>query len=92
VVHDPTVDLLGHALIEAAVSRLHVKHGDLPPFRRDGGQATVRVAQDQHGIGLNLAQHRIGARDDLADRLRRRLPGRFQKWSGLRSSRSSKKI
>ena len=56
VVDDPAVDLLGHALVEAAVARLHVEDGDLPPLGGDGRQTAVGVAQDEHGVGADLAR------------------------------------
>ena len=69
MIHDAAVDLLGHALIEAAIARLHVEHRDLAPLGRVGGQATVGIAQDQQRVRLDLGQGRVGPRDDLADSL-----------------------
>ena len=83
VVDDLAVDLLGHALVEAAVARLHVEDRDLLPLGGDGGQAAVGVAQNQHGIGLHLAQDGVGPADDLADRLGGGRAGGVQKEVGL---------
>ena len=71
---DPAVDLLGHALIEAAVARLHVEHGDPPALGRDGGETAVRVAQDEHRVGADVGEDRVHPGDDLADGLGRQPP------------------
>ena len=69
VIDDPAVDLLGHALIEAAVAGLHVEDRNLLPLRGDGGEAAVGVAQDEDGVGPSCAEHRVDLGDDQADRL-----------------------
>ena len=56
--HHP-VDLLGHAAVEGAHSRLDV--GDCDPIQGGGqrpGQGRVGVAVDKHGVGLRLGQER----------------------------------
>ena len=92
VVDDLAVDLLGHPLVEAAIARLHVEDGDLLPLGRDRGQAGVRIAEDEHGVRPDFAEQRIDLGDDQADRFGGRRARGARKWSGLRISRSSKKI
>ena len=55
VVDDLAVDLLGHPLVEAAVSASMWKTGIFRRLAAMAARQTVRVAQDQHGVGLNLA-------------------------------------
>ena len=43
VVDDLPVDLLGHALVEAAVARLHVEDGNLSALGCDRGKAAIGV-------------------------------------------------
>lgn len=68
-VDDAAVSLLGQALVLASVARLHVEDGDVEPLRRDGGQAAVRVAQDEQRVGLHLHHELVGGGDDVAYRL-----------------------
>ena len=68
VVHDPAVDLLGHALIEAAVACLHVEDRDFASLGRVGGQAGIGVAQHQQGVRFDLAEHGIHLGNDVPDR------------------------
>ena len=92
VVDDLAVDLLGHALVEAAVAGLHVEDGDLPALGRDGGQAAIRVAEDRTRVGLDLAEHAIDLAMTWPIVSAAVAPAASRKWSGLRISRSSKKI
>ena len=69
VVDDAAVRLLGKALVEAAVAGLHVEDGDVQALRRDGGEAAVRVAQDQERVGPHAGEAFVGARDHVADGL-----------------------
>ncbi len=93
VIDDLAVDLLRHPLVEAAVPGFHVEDRDLPPLGRIGRQAAVRIAQDQERIGLLLlhARHRP-RRMTLPTVSPRVCPAASRKWSGLRISRSLKKI
>ena len=68
VVDDLAIDLLGDALVEAAVARLHVKDGDLASLRGQRAETAVRVAQNENGVGFDLGQRLIGASDDEPDR------------------------
>ena len=68
-VHDAAVRLLGQALVLAAVAGLHVEDGDVQPLRTDDGQAAVRVAQHQHGVGPDGGHELVALRDDVAHRL-----------------------
>jgi len=70
VVHHLAVQLLRHALIEAAVSCLHVEHGDLPALGGDHREAGVGVAVDEDGLGLLLLHRLVGLDDHLSDGLR----------------------
>ena len=65
-VDDTAVGLLGQALVLAAVARLHVEDGDVEPLGRDGGQATVGVAQDEERVGLHLDHEPVARGDDVA--------------------------
>ena len=65
-VNDAAVGLLGQALVLAAVAGLHMEDGDVEPLGRDGGQATVGVAQDQQGVRPHLDHELIGGGDDVA--------------------------
>jgi len=65
------VYLLGDSLVEASVACLHVEDWNLQPLGGYGCEATVGVAQDQHGVGLLFAQYGIGAGNHHADRLGR---------------------
>ena len=68
-VDDAAVGLLGQALVLAAVARLHVEDGHVQALGRYGGEAAVRVAQDEQGIGLGGHHQLVGGRDDVANRL-----------------------
>ena len=52
VIDDPPVDLLGHAIVVAAVAGFHVIDGDPHPASHDGGHAAVGVAENEEAIGL----------------------------------------
>jgi hypothetical protein len=66
------VDLFRNALIEAAIARFHVKHGNPAPLRRNDRQAAVGVTQDEHCLRFDTGEHTIDGHDDIADGLRRR--------------------
>src|SRR2546422_6346181 len=68
VVDDPTVYLLGHALVEASVACLHMEHWNAQPFRSDGRQTAVRITEYQQSVGPYLSHHCIRARYHLANR------------------------
>ena len=68
-VHDAAVGLLRQALILAAVAGFHVEDRDVQPLGADHGQAAVRVAENEHGVGLELNHRLVGGRDDVAHRL-----------------------
>ena len=65
-VDDPSVGLLGEAFVFAAVAGLHVEDGDVEALGADDAQAAVRIAQDQHGIRLNLNHELVALGDDVA--------------------------
>ncbi len=50
MVDDPAVDLFGHAVVVAAVSRFHVIDGNAQAFGHDRGQAAVGVAQHKEAV------------------------------------------
>ena len=58
VIHEPPIDLLGDAVVEAAVPRLHVEDGDAAALRRDGRERAVSVAQDEQRVRLCLGSTR----------------------------------
>src|SRR5207248_5581019 len=47
VINNPTVDLFRNTYVEAAIPGFHVKYRNLPPLRRDDGQAAVGVSQHE---------------------------------------------
>jgi len=51
VIDDASIDLLGHALVEAAVSGFHVEDGDFAALRCDRGQTTIRIASTSMASG-----------------------------------------
>jgi hypothetical protein len=75
MVNDFPIDLLGNALVETAISRLHVKEGDFAPLGRIGRKATVGVSEEQKSIGLRGGEYFIRFRNHVPDGLRRRLAG-----------------
>ena len=68
--HAP-VDLLRHPLVERSIARLHVKHRNAQPLRRQRGEAAVGVAEHEQRAGPPLAQQPIHGDDHLSDRLGR---------------------
>ena len=70
MIDDPPIDLLRHALVEAAVPSLHVEDRNLPTLRRDHRQAAVGVAEDEERLGLLRREHVVDSADDPPDRLR----------------------
>lgn len=88
VVDDLAIDLLGNALIEAAVAGLHMEDGNLAALGRVGGEAAVGVAEDQEGVG---AARRSSVRSMMRPTVWQVVvPAASRKWSGFRISRSSK--
>ena len=67
VVNNLAVGLLGHPLVEATVTSLHVEYGDVPFFGRDGAQAAVGIAQHQHGIGIDGLEQWVNLNEYLAN-------------------------
>ena len=59
MVHDAPIDLLGRAVVEAAVSGLHVKHRNPPPLGGQGGQGAVGVPQDQDRVRPELGEQAV---------------------------------
>ena len=86
VIDDLAIDLLRHALVEAAVAGLHVEDRDLAPLGRDRGQTAVGVAEQKQCVRLLLLEYRIDPRDHIADGGRGSLARGIQKTSGLRIS------
>ena len=64
-VDNPAIRFLRQAFIFAAVARLHVEDGDVEPLSADDAEAGVRVAQNQHGVGLNLNHQLVRFGDDI---------------------------
>ena len=71
VVEHLAVELLRHALVEAAVARFHVEDRNLAALGRDHRQAAVGVAQHQHGLGLHLGEYAVDCNDQVTDGVRR---------------------
>ena len=69
MIDDAAIDFLGHALVEATISCLHVEGRNLASLRRDEREAAVGVAQDEYCIGAQLGEQLVGCDDDLANRL-----------------------
>ena len=59
-VHDPPVGLLGKALVKASVPGFHMENRDMKALRGDHGEAGIGIAQNQHGIRLDLIHKIIG--------------------------------
>ncbi len=76
-VHDAAVRLLRKALVLAAVARLHVEDGNMQTFGSDDSKAGVGVAQDKHGVRLQLNHQLITLGDDVAHRLAQILSDRI---------------
>jgi hypothetical protein len=83
VIHDASIDFLWDSLIEATISRFHVKYRYSPPFGGNYGHATIGVAKYQHRIRFDIGQHPVDGPDHVADGLRRSRPGALQKVVGL---------
>ena len=66
MVNDTAVDLLGHAVVIAAVARFHVENRNVQTFGSNGRKAAVGVAQYQKGIGLYGYHEFVAAVDDIA--------------------------
>lgn len=64
-VHNPAVGLLRQAFVLAAVSRLHMENGDVEPLGGDGGEAGIRIPQNQEGVRLQLRHQLVGTVDDI---------------------------
>ncbi len=83
MVDDPTVGLLRHPVVEAAVSSLHVKDRDLAALGRDDRQAGVGVTEYQKRVRLHLIDHTVHGDDDPADCLGGIRPGGLEEVVGL---------
>ena len=65
-IHDAAVGFLRQALILTAVAGFHVENGNMQPLGRNGRQAGVGIAQNQHGIGLGSRHELVRAVDNIA--------------------------
>ena len=61
VVHDAAVGFLWNAHVKAAVTSFHMKNWNLSTLGWNDGKAAVRIAQNQHSLGLNQGQNAIYA-------------------------------
>ena len=68
MVHDPPVNLLGHAIVEATVARFHMEHGYLAAFCHDDAETRVRISEEQHRVGFFAFEHAVEGFDDAGDR------------------------
>ena len=91
VVNDSAVDFFGHPHVKTAVASLHVEYGYLAPLGRNNAQATVGVAQHQHGLRLLLQQHRVHFGNDVANGFGGAAHGSVQKMVGLAQAQVVKK-
>jgi hypothetical protein len=82
MVDDLSIQLFRHALIEAAIARLHVENGDLAPLRGDDGKTRIRVAVDQNRFRLLPLQHGVGRGQHPRDGIDRILAGSIQEIVG----------
>ena len=93
MVDDAAVDLFGHAVVEAAVARLHVADADAHALGDERGEAGVRVAEDEDRVGLLGAEELLGTWR-ASGRSGRRIPRRARpcSTSGSRSPSSRKNM
>ncbi len=59
VIDNAAVDFLGHAVVVAAVARLHVIHRNAHALGYKGRQSAVGIAQNKHAIGPLLLEYRL---------------------------------
>jgi hypothetical protein len=52
MIYDSPVDFLRHAVVETAISRLHMKNRNAAPRRDNRRQSAVRIAQNQNFVGF----------------------------------------
>ena len=64
MIDDPAVDLFRHTVVVAAVSRLHVEHGDPHPLGHHRGEAAVRIAEDQQAVRFLLRHQALASGQD----------------------------
>ncbi len=67
-IDDAAVRLFRQTFVFAAVARLHMEDRDMEPFRADHGETTVRIAEDEDGVGLEFDHRLIARRDNIAHR------------------------
>jgi len=68
VIDDLSINLFRDSLVKAAVTRLHMKHRDLPALCRISRETTIGVTQDQKSVWFHRFQQGIGSGDDVTDR------------------------
>jgi hypothetical protein len=82
VIDDPAINLLWNAVIETAISRLHVEDRNSKTLGGQGREATIRVSENQDSIRPELGESFARFCDDQADCFGRSLTCRLQKDVG----------
>ena len=75
MVDDAPVHLLRNAVVEAAVSRLHVEDGNPAPFRHVRGERAVCVSEHEQPVGRVFLQQRVDRGEDVPDAIGKAVAG-----------------
>ncbi|MOA31471.1 hypothetical protein D3C78_1526320 [compost metagenome] len=77
------VQLFRNTLIEAAVTRFHMKHGNFAALRSNDRQAGIGIAIQQQRVRLLQVQDFVRLGNNFSDRLGCRLPDSPKEMVGL---------
>jgi hypothetical protein len=79
VIDDLPIELFGNPLIEAAITRFHMKDRELPALRGNHRKTTIRVAIEKDRVGFYFLEDSVGLGDDIADGCRNRFRRNIKK-------------
>jgi hypothetical protein len=82
MVDDFAIQLFRHALIEAAIARLHVENGNLASLGGNDSEARVRVTIDENRLRPLPLQHGVGRGQHPRDGVDRMLAGGIEEVVG----------
>ena len=68
VVDDLAIDLLGNALIEAAVTSFKMEDRNVAAFGRNYGKAAIGIPENHERLRTILREHRVELDDGVSDR------------------------